>query len=541
MILSPPRGALMILVLALAPALVAAPPLHERIDQSIASRLPHSERQASGAASDAEFLRRIWLDLTGTIPTAAEAKAFLDDTSPGKRVALIDRLLASPAHARHLADVLDVWLLERRADNGVSHAQWWEYLRGAAAANRPWDELAREVLGSDGADPRTRPAAAFFLDRAAEPHLLTRDIGRLFLGMNLQCCQCHDHPRIEEYRQEHYYGLYAFVSRTSLVEDVKLKVPVLAEKADGEVTFQSVFDKAKVTKTTGPRMPNGAPVKEPSITKGTEYLVAPAAGVRSVPRYSRRSQLGPQLARADHEPFCRNAANRFWAMMIGRGLVHPLDMDHPGNPPSHPGLVALLASDLAGRKFDVRGFVREIAMSRTYQRSSELPPGAKEADPTGLTHAILKPLTPEQLAWALMQATGLADAERKALGKTVTDDALATRLAPNVAPFVRAFGNPAGTAASFDATLDQALFLANDPTVRAWLAPRPGNLIDRLTALASADAVADELYLSVLTRRPDADERRETADFLAHRKDRIAALQDLAWALLASAEFRFNH
>jgi hypothetical protein len=516
--------------------------LHERIDQAVAARLPDFIHRAAGPASDAEFLRRVTLDFTGTIPTAAEARAYLADRSPQKHTTLIDRLLASPEHARHLARVLDVWLMERRPDKHVPRADWLEYLRAAVAANKPWDELVREVLAGDGAEPRTRPAAKFFLERDAEPNLVTRDVGRLFLGMNLQCCQCHDHPRVEEYRQEHYYGIYAFVSRTSVIADKKLKLSVLGEKAEGEVTFQSVFDKAKVTRSTGPRMPNGAALKEQAAEKGKGYVVAPAAGVRPVPRFSRRSLLGPELTRAGHEPFKRNLANRLWALLMGRGLFHPLDMDHPGNPPTHPELLALLADDVAARKFDVRGFLRELALSQTYQGSSELPAGAAEPDPAHLTSTLLRPLSPEQLAFALLQATGVADAERKALGAKATEAALGARLAPLAAPVIKAFAGAPGTPQTFDATIDQALFLANGPAVRAWLAPRPGSLTDRLAALPTADAVAEELYLSVLTRLPEAEERREVGAFLAARpKDRAAALQDLAWALLASAEFRFNH
>jgi hypothetical protein len=534
-----------LLLTAALPAPLRAEPLHQRIDRAIAARLPDFAYRAAGPASDAEFLRRLYLDLTGTIPTAAGARAFLKDPSPQKRTALIDRLLASPEHARHLARVLDVWLMERRPDKHVPHADWLEYLRAATAANKPWDELVRDILGSDGAEPRTRPGTKFILDRDAEPNLLTRDIGRLFLGMNLQCCQCHDHPRVEEYRQEHYYGLYAFVSRTTLITpkaDKTLKLSVLGEKADGEVTFQSVFDKAKVTKSTGPRMPNGPALKEPAPEKGKEYVVAPAAGVRPVPRFSRRALLGPELTRADHGPFKRNIANRLWALMMGRGLYHPLDMDHPGNPPTHPELLALLADDIGARKFDMRGFLRELALSQAYQRSSELPSDAAEPAPALLTSALLKPLSPEQLAFALLQATGVADAERKALGARASESALDARLAPQAAPLVKAFAGPPGTPQVFDARLDQALLLANGPAVRAWLAPGPGNLTARLAPLPTADVIAEELYLSVLTRLPDVEERREVGAFLAARpKDPTAALQDLAWALLASAEFRFNH
>jgi hypothetical protein len=535
---------LLLLVLCLvalsATGVSAEAPLHERIDRAIAAAQPDFARRAAPPASDAEYLRRLTLDLTGALPTAAQARAFLADRSPGKRGALIDRLLASPEHARHLATVLDVMLMERRPDKHVPRGEWLEYLRAAVAANRPWDALVRDILSADGTDPKQRPAAKFLLDRDLDPNLLTRDISRLLLGTNLQCCQCHDHPRIDDYKQAHYYGLFAFLSRSSLVVDAKLKRIVISEKADGEVTFQSVFDRAKVIKSTGPRLPAG-PLKETPVVKGKEYLVAPAAGVRAVPRSSRRALLGPALAGLDNEPFRRNIANRLWALMMGRGLVHPLDLDHSSNPPSHPELLKLLADDMAARKLDMRGFLRELTLSQSYQRSSELPAGGKES-PTNYTVALLKPLAPEQLAWSLMQATGLTDAERQALGKGANEAALYARLAGNVAPFVKAFGGPAGKAEEPDARLEQALFLANGPTVRGWLAPRPGNLIDRLSRLAGPDAVAEELYLSVLTRLPDAEERREVADFLTRRPgDRTGALQDLAWALLASAEFRFNH
>jgi hypothetical protein len=202
----------------------------------------------------------------------------------------------------------------------------------------------------------------------------------------------------------------------------------------------------------------------------------------------------------------------------------------------------MLADDIAARKFDMRGFLRELALSQTYQRSSELHSGSKEAAPTSYTVALLKPLTPEQLAWSIMQATGLTDAERQALGKNATEAALNGRLAGNVTPFVRTFGNAPGKPQEFDARLDQALFLANGAMVRGWLNARPGNLLDRLGRLTNVDAIAEELYLSVFTRLPSAEERKEVADFLAdHARDRTTALQDMAWALLASAEFRFNH
>ncbi len=537
-------------VLLLPPALSAAAPasvvprqqvpLHTRIDHLLAAGRTDFARRCAPRADDAEFLRRIYLDLTGTIPSAAEARAFLADTAPDKRTRLVDRLLASPEHARHLTHVFDVMLMERRPDRNVPRAAWLEYLRSSFAANKPWDQLAREVLSSDGADPKTRPAARFFLDRAAEPNLLTKDISRLFLGMNLQCAQCHDHPRIEDYKQEHYYGLFAFVSRTSVTPDTKLRKSVLSEKADGEVTFQNVFDKAKVTKSALPRVPGGPAFRDPTEPAKKGYVVAPSRGVRGVPKYSRRALLAGALARGDYEPFRRNIANRLWAVLMGRGLYHPLDMDNGAHPPSHPELLDLLATELANHKFDIKWFLREVALTDAYQRSSAPPEGVSARDVPLYGVARLKPLSPEQLAFALMQATGLTDSTRMSLGKGATEAAVYARQAPGVGPFVTAFGSQAGHAEGFDARVDQALFLANGALVRSWLAPRAGSLTFRLAPL-KGDALADELYLSVLTRRPDADERREVAEFLSSRTDRPAALQDLVWAVLASAEFRFNH
>jgi hypothetical protein len=434
--------------------------------------------------------------------------------------------------------------MERRPGKHVPAAQWQEYLRQSFADNKPYDQFAREILGADGADPKTRPAARFYLDREGEPHVITKDVGRLFLGMNLGCAQCHDHPLVDAYKQDHYYGVYAFYSRSFLFADKKKKQSVYAEKAEGEVSYESVFV-PKVKKSSGPRLPGLTPVKEPPVEKGKEYLVAPAKDVLPVPRHSRRALVAALVTGADNPRFRRTAANRLWALLIGRGIVHPVELDHEGNPPSHPELLTLLGDELAARKYDVKAFLRELALSKTYQRSSALPAGMKEhPDEKTFAVASLRALSPEQLAWSAMQATGLIDAERKALGPKGTDAALTAKLAGNVAPFVKVFGTLPGEAPDdgFEATLDQTLFLRNGGLVSGWLAPRPGNLTDRLARLKDAAAVADELYLSVLTRRPTAEEAKEVGDYLAGRAaDRTAALRDLAWALLTSSEFRFNH
>ena len=521
-----------------APPSPPMPALHLKIDKLLAA----DHAPVAPLAGDEEFLRRVTLDLTGIIPSATEARAFFADQGVDKRARLVERLLASPAFARHMADVLDVMLMERRPAKNVKQEAWWEYLRASVAANKPWDQFVRELLSTDGTDLQHREPARFMLDRDGEPHLLTRDVARIFLGMNMQCAQCHDHPQVDDYKQAGYHGLFAFFNRTSVFTDKN--VVVLAEKADGDVTFQSVFDRTKTVKSTGPCLPGCKPITEPKLEKGKEYKVAPAKNVRPIPSYSRRAQLAGVLATAADTAFVRTSVNRFWALLMGRGLIHPLDFDHPANPPSNPELFQLLCNEFVATKFDLKYLVREVVLSEVYQRSSALPPDVAATDDNPLARARLKALSPEQLAFSLMQATGHIAAEWQAQGAKATEASVYVKLAEHAKPIVRSFsgtpGQPEGQ--SFQATLDQALLLRNGGTLRNWLAPRAGDLLDQLNKIPDQRALADELFLSILTRLPSDDERQIVDQCLKVKpKERPAALQDLAWALVNSVEFRFDH
>lgn len=564
------------------PTPAANRPLHEQIDRLIEARLAADlpGQNPAAPASDAEFLRRAWLDLAGLIPTPEQARAFLDDTSAYKRQALIDRLLEAPSYARRMQQVFDNMIMERRPSVYVPIEPWKAFLHRAFAENRPYDAIVRQILAPDGVDPATRPIARFLLDRDADPNVLTRDVGRLFLGMDLTCCQCHDHPLIDGYKQSQYYGLYAFFNRTVLIGGKAAdgtippgSVAVMGEKADGDVTFTSVFKK-KITHKTGPKVLDGKPPAEPAVPKGQEYLIPPDKDgkVRPVPVASRRALLGPSLTAPDNQAFARNIVNRLWAMMMGRGLVHPVDLHHPENPPSHPELLDLLASRFVAMKYDIKAFLRELALTRAYQRSSEPPPDASPelSETRHFAVAAIRPTSPEQLAWSLMQAVGYrnaveaevrwslegadprmkqilaSDARRRALREPLVEEKVYEKLAPNEGAFVTYFGGVAGQAqenAEATSTVDQALFLTNGGTVQGWLNPAPGWLIGRLNAIADPSAAAEELYLSVLARRPTPEERAEFAAYLARRtdKERLPALREYAWGLLTSTEFRFQH
>ncbi len=366
-------GAGFAVCLALASHASAQNPLHVRIDQLIESdnRVP-----AAPVASDAEFLRRVSLDLIGMPPSAEDLRAFLADASPEKRVVAIDRLLASPQFVRHLTTTLDVMLMERRRNQHIKQEDWYPWLYESVKANKPWNQLAREILAADGVDPAMRPAVRFYLDRESEPNLLTRDTGRIFFGVDMQCAQCHNHPLIDDYLQADYFGLYAFFSG-GFAFTAPDKQIYYAERASGEVTFASVFEKDSQD-ATAPKLLGMPELAEPHFYPGDEYSVAPSDTVRPIPKFSRRSTLAELATNGSHRQFNENIANRLWAHLLGRGLVHPLDLHHPANPPSHPELLKLLGEEFARMNFDMRSFLREIALSQTYQRAYDLPAGLIE-------------------------------------------------------------------------------------------------------------------------------------------------------------------
>jgi hypothetical protein len=455
-------------------------------------------------SGDAEFLRRATLDLGGTIPTSDQARAFLADPDPVKREKLIDRLLASPDYARRMEQAITVMFLERRSGGKIPDAQWSDYLVKAFAANEPWDRIVRSMIATDGRVDDTRPAMKLLADGAGgDPNRMTNDVARLFLGRNLLCAQCHDHPSVREYKQAEYMGLFAFLRGSKLQDDPKTKKPLLAEIATtGKVEFASVFSTAKKHQT-GPRLFGG------------DELEIATGKVRS------RELLADALIR--HPQFARNSVNRFWFIFMGKGLIHPLDYDHKANPPSDPALLESLTAGFVESGFDLRKLVRRIVTSPAYAGSPS------------------KPLSAEQMAMATLTATGNLERLRAEPAKFNVKNYLNGKdpTPPGSLPeilklFVAIFGNAEGEPEiGFQPSMTHALFLMNDRLVLEWLKPAPGNLVHRLSKL-SGDAVADELYLSILTRMPVAAERKEVAAY----KGNVA---DLAWALIASTEFRMNH
>jgi len=503
------HGSIFLTIALLAAGAAAEEPLHVRIDALIDAA---SVGPVAAPASDADFLRRVYLDLAGMIPSAAETRAFLADASLDKRARLIDRLLDSPQFARHMSLVFDVLLMERRNDQDVKSPEWQEFLRKSLAENKPLDQLFRELVSTDGSDPNLRPAAKFFLDRNCEPNTMTRDLGRIAFGMDLQCAQCHDHPIVGDYLQADYYGLFSFAMRSSEFNDAKAKLKLIAEKGDGDASFKSVFTNIAVDKLP-PRLPKGAVAFEPVFAKGEEYTVAPAKDVRPIPKYSRRGQLAAMLA--DSDAFRRNVANRLWAHMFGRGLVHPADFHHVDNPPSHPELLTLLADELERSGFQTRPMLRELALTRAYQRSCELP------SPEIVT---LLPMS-ERLSELQSQKNAIAERveRQKALMAQATDKLAATR--DQFAKHQADLGN-----------LQTALAAAKQAAVKAQAdRAQAETLLTTKRDQAKAVATAVEAAQGAAAKLPDDKVLAEAAAQIVGRRAVIDAEVENAAKVMATA------
>lgn len=489
------------------------------IDRLAAAEWKRLGIQPAPLADDATFLRRVFLDLIGTLPTADETRKFLSDSSPQKRSRIIDEMLARPEY-------VDFWSLRwgdllrahRRylGDKGLASFSGW--IRQSVRENKPLDALARELLTAQGNLFTNGPVAYFFIDEKVEE--LAETTAQVFLGVRLQCTKCHHHPN-EVWSQDDYYGLAAFFSR-------------LETKDSGQLG--SRFGGPKSLRASTKDNPN----RKPLIAATPRLFGEPAASPEATS--DPRLHLADWITRADNPFFARNWANRYWAALLGRGLVEPVDDLRATNPASMPELLDALARDFTEHHYDARHLLRTICNSRVYQLAAELHPN-RDADGQLFTHRVPRRLSAEVLLDAINQVAGTNETFA---GQPPGTRAIALPDPTIVSHFLSTFGrplrnNPCDCARGSNPDLSQVLHLANSPALHDKLVSPTGRLAASLKAGWTDDEMVDDLYLSALGRSATAGERQAVRETLAEGPAREEAWQDVLWALINCAEFVFNH
>lgn len=479
-------------------------------------------------ASDSEFLRRLYLDLAGRIPAVSELREFLADDSADKRSQVVNALLDKPASVRHFTTVWRNALLPQASSQPQFRglipgfeAWLWKHI----SEGNPYDQIVREIIAADlnlnngPALAATTSPDAFFAVRELRPENLASGTARAFLGVRLDCAQCHDHP-FDKWKQQQFWNMAAFYSGFSRPED---------EDEDNPAAMMNLVEKTDLRSI---RIPSTGETVPAVFLTGTE------------PSWETEEERTPRQILADwivadsNPWFARMAVNRMWAQFFGRGIVDPVDDFSDDNPPSHPEVLDLLAADFVSHGYDLRRLVRVITTTKVYQLSSEQTHASQE-EPSHFARAVLRGLTPEQFFDSLAEAVGFYQPFRSENPFVIDTNSPRAR-------FLDLFRDSADSPLDRETTILQALAMMN------------GEFIDRATGLEDSTTLkaivefpgmTDEqkmetLFMAALSRRPTEAEQKRFGDYLRSGRatgDRRSALGDVFWVLLNSSEFLLNH
>ncbi len=495
------------------PAEAAAAPANY-IEEMVAAKLTKLRMNPSELCSDEVFLRRAYLDLIGLLPSPEERAAFLADTSPDKRAVLIDRLLGRKEFA-------ELWvmqwaeLLQIRSNNEISPKAallYFEWLRSCIEQNVPIDEMVRRILTATGGTFAS-PPTNFYLNQP-DTLVLSENVAQAFMGIRLQCAQCHNHP-FDRWTQDDYYGFAAFFSQLGRKRAEDPRETIVFNRGRGEVAHP-VGGRVMAPKFLGGDAPD---------TRGTD----------------RREVVSQWVTSPENPYFARSFANRVWAHFMGVGIVEPIDDSRVSNPPSNAPLLDALAAKLVEYDYDLKRLVRDICTSRAYQRSTARN-ASNRADERNFAHGLVRRIRAEILSDIICQVT---EQPEKFAGLPLGARAVQIADGTNSNYFLTTFGRAARNTVctcevSREPSLSQALHLLNGATVNRKI--EQGNVVDRL--LETEDAPEDvlrTLYLRCLCREPTEEELAALRGQLASTEDPKPVVEDVFWALLNSREFVFNH
>lgn len=501
------------------------------VDELVFANLKELGVPPSLTCDDATFLRRVTLDIGGRIPTADEATAFLADPAADKRDRVIDDLLSSPDYADFFANKWTALLKNRRDDASdiLSNFAFHAWVRDGLLANKPYDQFVKELLAATGTVIGNPPVAWY--KRVVEPKQQLEDVAQLFLGVRMQCAQCHHHP-FERWSQDDYYSLAAFFSQ-------------VGRKPSGTRGEDLIFHKRGVATSTN--IKTGVALK-PAALGDAIPNIAPDADPRLA--------LADWMAGPENPFFAKSLVNRYWKHFFQRGLIEPEDDIRDSNPPTNPELLAALEKHFIASNFDLKELIRVITRSQAYQLSA-IPNEHNVVDVQNYSRYYPRRLQAEVLLDAVDQLTG-SQTDFANLPPGTRAVALPDNSYNRSSPFLRVFGRPEGESVCEcervqSSSLAQSLHLINASDVKAKLAQSGGRAERLAKEERPVEEKVRELYLAAFARAPRADELQVAIEYLTEVRTDAAGktidpqraarenFQDLLWALINTKEFLFNH
>jgi hypothetical protein len=488
------------------------------IDTAVFAKLKKLRMLPSDLCSDEEFLRRLFLDIVGTLPTRAEFDAFMADAGADKRDRMVDELLGrkefSELWVMKWAELLQIRSDDNKQVSYKATLNYYNWLQEQVENNVPFDKMVRELLGATGGT-FSLPATNYY-QIEQDTLKLTENVAQVFMGMRIQCAQCHNHP-FDRWTMDDYYGFAAFFSQIGRKAGEDPRERIIFNKGDGEV-----------------KHPVGGRTMIPKFLGGE---VADAKG------QDRRKVVADWLASPENPYFARNLANIVWAHFLGRGIIDPVDDGRVSNPPSNPELLDALAKKFTEVKYDFKKLVRDICMSRTYQLSTQSN-ATNESDTRNFAKGPIRRIRAEVLLDIISELT---DTPNKFKGLPLGARAVQIADGKTSNYFLKTFGRASrdtvcSCEVKMDPNLSQALHLLNGDTVNQRIVQ--GAVVKKLmTAGKSREQIAEELFIRCLCRKPTTQELSKI--FTVAKGEDGAKLQqdleDVFWALLNANEFIFSH
>lgn len=503
------------------------------INERVRQTWQDNEVEPSPVADDAEWIRRVYLDVVGHIPPADEVEKFLEDKDPAKRSKVIDRLLDDPGYVRNWTTVWTNLCVGRSTPQRVSRLGMERFFREAFAKNRPWDEVVKDLVTAEGHFIRNG-AVNYLLAQMTmndEGVQATAKTTRLFMGMQVQCTQCHDHP-FNDWKQNQFWEFNSFFRqlRKNEVQEYDPKTGRrefrYAELTDGEFSGPVFFEQRNALMRVA-------------------YPTFFDKKVNEGPGVDRREALGELMTEGEEPLIARAMVNRMWGHFLGYGFTRPVDDMGPHNPPSHPELLDRLTAEFVKHRYDPKQLMRWIANSEAYNLTSRFGPKNEIDNPAAgetplFSHVYSKMMTAEQLFDSLIVAT-----EAHTTGGSSWSEAEKQRQ-EWLQQFVVTFGTDENDeSTTFNGTIPQALMMMNGPLVRSAASTKPGGFLHRVLTERTPEAKKiEKLYLSTLSRAPTERELNGILKYtrsLRTLEEKLAAYQDLFWALLNSNEFIIVH